>query len=163
MGRECITGICKNAIDPFNNPILNTCVKCERTNNASLLGYSVTGVALNSATVLTAKYYDDYQFKMQNGTLISNSSLNYEANSEFGERYTTSSQGLQTGNATARLDKNGFVTGYDYTVTYYDYNGRAIQIKSTNHLGGYERHTLLTTLRDSLCTPSISTPKVTPS
>lgn len=85
MGRECITGICKNAIDPFNNPILNTCVKCERTNNASLLGYSVTGVALNSATVLTAKYYDDYQFKMQNGTLISNSSLNYEANSEFGE------------------------------------------------------------------------------
>ena len=89
MGRECITGICKNAIDPFNNPILNTCVKCERTNNASLLGYSVTGVALNSATVLTAKYYDDYQFKMQNGTLISNSSLNYEANSEFGERYTT--------------------------------------------------------------------------
>lgn len=139
MGRECITGICKNAIDPFNNPILNTCVKCERTNNASLLGYSVTGVALNSATVLTAKYYDDYQFKMQNGTLISNSSLNYEANSEFGERYTTSSQGLQTGNATARLDKNGSVTGYDYTVTYYDYNGRAIQIKSTNHLGGYEK------------------------
>lgn len=105
MGRECIMGICKNAIDPFNNPILNTCVKCERTDNASLLGYSVTGVALNSATVLTAKYYDDYQFKMQNGTLISNSSLNYEANSEFGERYTTSSQGLQTGNATARLDK----------------------------------------------------------
>ena len=45
MGRECITGICKNAIDPFNNPILNTCVKCERTNNASLLGYSVNGLA----------------------------------------------------------------------------------------------------------------------
>ena len=139
MGRECIMGICKNAIDPFNNPILNTCVKCERTDNASLLGYSVTGVALNSVTVLTAKYYDDYLFKMQNGTLISNSSLNYEANSEFGERYTTSSQGLQTGNATARLDKNGSVTGYDYTATYYDYNGRAIQTKSTNHLGGYEK------------------------
>ncbi|MCS2767148.1 hypothetical protein NXV33_22495 [Bacteroides thetaiotaomicron] len=31
------------------------------------------------------------------------------------------------------------MTGYDYTVTYYDYNGRAIQIKSTNHLGGYEK------------------------
>ena len=157
-------GICKNAIDPFNNPILNTCVKCERTDNASLLGYSVTGVALNSATVLTAKYYDDYQFKMQNGTLISNSSLNYEANSEFGERYTTSSQGLQTGNATARLDKNGSVTGYDYTVTYYDYNGRAIQIKSTNHLGGYEKDIhCLQLYGTALCTPSISTPKVTPS
>lgn len=39
----------------------------------------------------------------------------------------------------ARLDKNGSVTGYDYTATYYDYNGRAIQTKSTNHLGGYEK------------------------
>lgn len=140
MGRECITGICKNTIDPFNNPILNTCIKCERTNNInSYLGYSITGISLNSATILTAKYYDNYLFKVYDDTPIFNSNLKYEAVSGFGEKYETSSQGLQTGSVTARLDKNGSAIGYDYNVVYYDYNGRAIQIGSTNHLGGYEK------------------------
>lgn len=140
MGRECITGVCRSIINPFDNPILDSCVECVRTDNPdSYLGYFVNGIPMTSVTVMTAKYYDDYQFKVYNGTSVSNSSLNYETTSEFGEQYETSSKELQTGSATARVDKNGSITGYDYSVIYYDYNGREIQKKSTNHLGGYEK------------------------
>ena len=44
-------------------------------------------------------------------------------------------KGLLTGTITAMLETNEFL----YSAFYYDYRGRTIQAKSTNHLGGLEK------------------------
>lgn len=78
-------------------------------------------------------YYDDYSFIGTNGIP---SSLEYVAPpSGYGTRHAGGGKGLLTGTVTARLDASG-MTGYDYTVYYYDTRARIIQTRKTNHLGG---------------------------
>ena len=138
-GRECITGICKNTIDPFNNTLCDKRIKCAfKSTTDSYFGYSITGITLESPTILTVKYYDNYTFSEQNNFTDHLTNLQYEAKNGFGEKHTKA-QGLETGSMIARLSNDNSPIKYDYSITYYDFNDRIVQLKATNHLGGYEK------------------------
>ena len=77
-------------------------------------------------------YYDDYAF-LSGESAETQSHLQYVAMSAYGTRYTDT-HGLLTGELVYRLDGSG----YDIRTYYYDERGRAVQTRSTNHLGGYE-------------------------
>lgn len=126
FGRECITGECK-----YVESVPGTYVHCQPDKNGLYMGYSITGFTPNQAKILTVNYYDDYD-------VISNDSLSYISDESFG-RLHNYPRGLLTGQASLRLNKGG-MNAYDYTTFYYDEHGRVIQLNSTNHLGGYDRH-----------------------
>jgi len=92
---------------------------------------------VNSSGVLTANYYDNYDFR----TGSSYSSLVYDNRNEYGTRFgddnnKVAAKGMLTGTAVALLDGTG---QFLYSAMYYDECGRLIQTKSTNHLGGIEK------------------------
>ncbi|GAB6013054.1 DUF6443 domain-containing protein [Viscerimonas tarda] len=95
------------------------------------------GFSWNNCKVHTVNYYDNYNFL----SLPEFSSLTYENLSPYNTRHgsdtdQTAAKGLLTGTITALLDGSD---GFIYTAYYYDYRGRLIQTKSTNHLGGIEK------------------------
>lgn len=101
-----------------NNPMSNT-------------GYS-RGYFHNRPTkLLTVNYYDNYKFL----ELMSNTVRNHMQFSAFEDNDTCCAKGLLTGTRTYFLDGSG---DYSETVYYYDYRGREIQRRSTNHLDGYD-------------------------
>lgn len=146
FGKECFTGICLNALDVFSNPLGNVLIKATWQTDASdtagsgpYKGYFLTGVSLVSPTILQVNYYNDYSFLGKNGIPAqtdARSSYDDEAEAEgFGKRYKASAQGMLTGVLTAQLDNSG-VSGYLYSVMYYDSKDRIIQTKSSNHMSG---------------------------
>lgn len=102
-----------------NNPMSNT-------------GYS-RGYFHNRPTkLLTVNYYDNYKFL----ELMSDTVRNHMQFSVFDEdNDTCCAKGLLTGTRTYFLDGSG---DYSETVYYYDYRGREIQRRTTNHLDGYD-------------------------
>ena len=95
-------------------------------------GYS-RGYFHNCSTkLLTVNYYDNYDFL----SLMSNSMQESMTFSSFeGNGTYANAKGLLTGTRTYYLDGSG---DYSETVYYYDYRGREIQRRSTNHLDGYD-------------------------
>lgn len=95
-------------------------------------GYSRGYYHAQPTELLTVNYYDTYDFL----TFVSNEDRSqmtftpFEGNTESGN-----ATGLLTGTRTYTLDGSG---DYSETVYYYDYLGREIQRRSTNHLGGYD-------------------------
>jgi len=81
-----------------------------------------------SCTPLTENFYDNYSFLTPQSTLNFVSELGFDAQH-------TSAKGMQTGSRVYVLgNQNQFTT----TVMYYDYRGRVVQTRSSNHLGGLD-------------------------
>ncbi len=141
FGRTVLTGICKNSLVYTADPLKDIVVKADTISN-DYKGYNVN-ISLLSPTVLTVDYYDGYGFMSRyGGPLMSDSNFSMDTNTGYGERYTGGHKGLLTGKATALLDGSGYL----YNVMYYDYMGRVIQTKATNHLtGGYDKDYFLYT------------------
>ena len=106
----------------------------DKTTNATK-GYVVSGITLNTPVILTARYFDSYDFIGQND-FPSGTATAYESADPYGKRYDGGCRGQQTGSLTARLSKTGSVTGYLYSVMYYDDRYRMIQQKGNNELNG---------------------------
>ena len=132
LGRECLTGICKNI---FGTASLNTAVSAVRSNTMGVYkGYSVSGVTLIAPRVMTVNYYDDYAFMGKNGIpSATDSNYKYDMLAGYGERYTEGAQSLLTGTLIAQLDGSQAIS-YLPSVMYYDYRGRLIQSKTGTHL-----------------------------
>ncbi|NDW13892.1 RHS repeat-associated core domain-containing protein, partial [Bacteroides sp. 214] len=140
FGRICVTGICKKvnnnaSITNGRFEIHNILATANATGN--LRGYQITSnngnaMTINDPKILTVNYYDNYNFLSYSGF----GSLGYTTpESDYGSRYSDSSKGLLTGTYVAEV--SGDATNL-YTVLYYDYRGRLIQSKGTNHVGGTE-------------------------
>ena len=95
-------------------------------------GYSRGYFHNRSTKLLTVNYYDNYDFL----SLMSDSKQDSMAFSSFEDNGTyANAKGLLTGTRTYYLDGSG---DYSEMVYYYDYRGREIQRRSTNHLDGYD-------------------------
>lgn len=113
-------------------------------------GYTIAGVTLTTPTILSASYYDSYEFMGYN-SIPANTDANtkYTAESGYGTWYGADyneankykNKGLLTGSLTAQYQSDGTVAStYLYSVIYYDDRGRIVQTKSNNHLtGGLEK------------------------
>ncbi|MDC2624448.1 DUF6443 domain-containing protein [Bacteroides ovatus] len=146
FGRECISGICANSLNPFSNPLRLQTVRvswfsetASTPGNGIYKGYYLSGTALESPVVLSVNYYDDYSFLGKNGLPdLTNSNVCYDSEAEvenFGIQYTAAPKGLLTGKLVASLNESKNPS-YLYTVLYYDDHDRIIQSKSSNHLSG---------------------------
>lgn len=137
-GRECLTGICKNAFNHAKQPLLAFNIDCTYIGSeGALMGYAVNMIKLVSPVVYTVNYYDHYHYIDANvfPTLYAGFSapFKFETSSGFAACHP-SARGLLTGTATARLDESG-TNGYDYCAMYYDQRDRLIQTRSTNLRG----------------------------
>lgn len=95
------------------------------------MGYSISNLSLDNAQILTANYYDDYEFLSYN----SFPKLQDTSQSGFDSKYGNNKT-LLTGTLVALLDATD---KYLYSALYYDKKGQLIQTKSTNHLDeGFE-------------------------
>ncbi|WP_073350397.1 RHS repeat domain-containing protein [Bacteroides faecichinchillae] len=83
-------------------------------------------------------YYDRYIFIGSNG-IPSGAVTAYEKVAGYDELRTVGVKGLLTGTLTAKLNSSGAVSGYLYSVLYYDERGRVIQQRGNNSLGGEDK------------------------
>ena len=141
FGRVVLTGTCTNSMTYTATPLGTNVVKATRSNSTNTYkGYTLAGVSLSSATVLSANYYDDYAFMGTNSIpAATDANFAYESLSGYGTRYTGGYKGLLTGTMTAQMNASGITASFLYSVMYYDERGRVIQTKSNNHLGGTEK------------------------
>ena len=143
FGRIVLTGTCKNTLDYTNDPLKNVVVKATRLTGTShtndLKGYTLPSqVTLATPTVLSVNYYDRYDFIGSNG-IPSGASTAYEKVAGYDELRTVGVKGLLTGTLMAKLNSSGAVSGYLYSVMYYDGRGRLIQQRGNNSLGGEDK------------------------
>ena len=143
FGRIVLTGTCKNTLDYANDPLKNVVVKATRltgTNQTNeLKGYTLPSkVALTTPVILSVNYYDRYGFIGSNG-IPSGAATGYEKVSGYDKLRTEGVKGLLTGTLTAKISPNGTVSGYLYSVMYYDERGRMIQQRGNNSLGGEDK------------------------
>jgi len=144
FGRVVLAGTCKNNLTYTADPLGSIVVKgtwAKATNTYK--GYTITGVSLSTPTVLSANYYDNYDFLSLNG-IPNNTNTQYTVESGYGTCYGDhqaankhKSKGLLTGTMIAQMNTDGTLSStYLYSVMYYDNRGRLIQTKSNNHLAG---------------------------
>jgi len=138
LGRIVLTGICKNSLNyaaykPLGTAVVKATYNTGSTNAAN--SYTISGISLSNMQILTANYYDDYDFT------ANNTNVQYNAEQGYDTRYTTSYKGMLTGTRTGELLPNGTISTFIRTVAmYYDYRGRLIQEKSTNSMrSGYDQ------------------------
>ena len=84
-------------------------------------------------TPLTINYYDSYDF-LNGLPEPTKTKLNYTDKTGFGVKHT-SAKGQLTGSRIYYLDGSG---NCSVTATYYDYRGRIVQSRASNHLGGFD-------------------------
>lgn len=143
--------------DNLNRPVLTAFINSSATpatvetafsgvvNNAtyntagSFLGYNVSlpsGYTLTKANILTATYYDSYDFTGIYD-FTGNYSFGFYNLTGFTEPQSTKTKGLVTGTFTRVLQNIDDVITEPLllTVTYYDDFGRPIRIVSDNHMG----------------------------
>lgn len=132
-GRTCMTGVCHNVFNVFEQPVRNQLVIVHPDYNEEFC-YSIKDdiIALENPTVLNINYYDTYRFSTIG--YFDNQELVYTVENGFDKRfYTENAVGLPTGSLTAVM-KEGEVEDYLPSILYYDERGRQVQMKSTNHL-----------------------------
>lgn len=124
FGRIVITGLYTDTrtASQLQTDLVNDTVLYEtRLSGSDYNNLSFPQTGLN---VLTVNYYDDYAFPDNNFGGASGDQVS-------GDRI----KGLLTGSKVKNLGTNAM----DLTVNYYDLEGRIIQTKSTNHLGGTDQ------------------------
>ena len=137
FNRVVLTGICKNNPDYMADPLKGIVVKAVWVDSASSVkGYSISGITLNTPTVLSAVYYDSYGFMGKSNSIPNDATTAYAEVPGYGKRYPGGCRGQQTGSYIAKLSKTGTVTGYVYQVMYYDERYRIVQQRGNNELGG---------------------------
>lgn len=135
FGRVVVTGICKNPIN-----VTNKFVKVTYSSTGSYKGYYIhidgfTRAVGTSPIILSANYYDNYDFRGASASGIPSEGIGYNAEPGYGAQYAGGAQGLLTGTLTAQLNSDGTPSStYLYSVMYYDNRGRVIQTKSNNSL-----------------------------
>jgi RHS repeat-associated protein len=142
QGRVCLTGLCDNTFAEGESALDTPVTAVRDYVSGPYRGYSVEGVDLVNARPLTVSYYDDYAFMGRHGMPDpADADYRYDALPGYGERHGDRAPSLLTGTLTAVLDDPDADTlSYVPAVTYYDYRGRAIQVKSGSHLpGGVEK------------------------
>ena len=102
------------------------------TYNLQIDGNNIQNV-LYSSQLLSTKNYDTYRHIQLLPDQIK-SHLSFQA-FEGNTTYATNVKGLLTGSRSYFLDSSA---NYSETVYYYDYRGREIQRRTTNHLGGID-------------------------
>ena len=120
-GRPCQTGTCTNTFNIWSDPLPNAVVA-----NRTSAGYTVNGVTLSNAVIMSETFYDHYDN-------IPGNSLSYDSGSGYDERDANNPVGMPTATRVLLLDDS---STYLYGKTFYDYRGNVVQSKSTNHLGG---------------------------
>lgn len=93
------------------------------------------------ATPLTINYYDNYFFI--SSLPINKQLVGYQVKTGYDKVYPTeatnatglNAKGLLTGTRTYLLDGSG---NYSATAIYYDYRGRVVQTRASNHLDGFD-------------------------
>ena len=103
-----------------------------QANMMTNIGYTRSFYHIHPTTLLTVNYYDTYEFL----DLMADSVRNHMTFAAFDDNDTcANAKGLLTGTRTYYMDGS---SDYSETAYYYDYRGREIQRRSTNHLGGYD-------------------------
>ena len=143
FGRIVLTGTCKNSLAYTADPLKDIVLKATRLKGTSqtneLKGYTLPSqVTLATPTVLSVNYYDRHDFIGSNG-IPSGTATAYEKVAGYDELRTVGVKGLLTGTLTAKLNSSGAVSGYLYSVMYYDGRGRLIQQRGNNSLGGEDK------------------------
>ncbi|WP_148373227.1 RHS repeat domain-containing protein, partial [Bacteroides bouchesdurhonensis] len=137
FNRIVLTGTCKNNPDYTADPLKDIVVKGTWEQAAGAVkGYSISGITLNAPTVLSAVYYDSYDFLGKSNSIPNDATTSYAEVPGYGKRYKGGCRGQQTGSYIAKLSKTGAVTGYLYSVMYYDERYRMVQQRGNNGLGG---------------------------
>ena len=132
-GRECLKGEMRNrTLNPFTDPLSVYPVLARRTEDG-IYGYTVEGCDINSATVQSVTWWDDYRFLGRWG-IPGDEDLRTARTAADG---TLPAGGLPTGSLVSVLDvKSGDNTLW--TVYYYDGFGREVQTNS-QYPGGVEK------------------------
>lgn len=135
FGRVVVTGLCKNPVN-----VTNKFVKVTYSSTGGYKGYYIlidgfTRAVGTSPVILSANYYDNYDFRGASASGIPSEGTEYNAEPGYGVQYAGGAQGLLTGTLTAQLNADGTPSStYLYSVMYYDNRGRVIQTKSNNSL-----------------------------
>ena len=114
------------------------------TESTLTTGIGYTANFFNTASALTVNYYDNYDGFLNLLSSDAKTQLTYVDVTGYDKRYPAfepwngqygNCTGLLTGARTYLLDNSG---NYTAAAMYYDYRGRIIQTRATNHLNGYE-------------------------
>ena len=136
FGRTVLTGVCTNALDYVSNPLDTIVVYGDWANEENgLKGYQLKGVTLNSPSLLSANYYDHYEFLGKNG-IPNDMTTAYVEETGYGKRNVDGCKGQLTGIWTSLLSSRPGT--FTYSVMYYDDRYRIIQQRGNNELGGTE-------------------------
>ena len=131
-GRTAITGICHNTMDYTSDPLSGNVVYATLDEDKK---YQINGITLTLAKVYITNYYDDYSFIGKNGFSDYMTFMDFPSEMT-GECY--SAKGSQTGSKIAILEGD-YITGYKYSVLYYDEMGRVIESRTNDDFGGESR------------------------
>lgn len=135
FGRVVVMGLCKNPVN-----VTNKFVKVTYSSTGGYKGYYIlidgfTRAVGTSPVILSANYYDNYDFRGASASGIPSEGTEYNAEPGYGVQYAGGAQDLLTGTLTAQLNADGTPSStYLYSVMYYDNRGRVIQTKSNNSL-----------------------------
>ncbi|MBV5343903.1 hypothetical protein JZU68_10005, partial [bacterium] len=88
----------------------------------------------NVSKKLIENYYDTYDFINSLTAPIDKTKINYVEKNNYGIKHS-SANGLLTGTCIYQLNESN---NYTATAIYYDYRGRVIQTRASNHLNGYD-------------------------
>ena len=140
LGRKAVTGICTGMSGSQIAPgcLEGKTLKVIYGADGPLAGYALSceegSCTLTGASVLSADYYDGYDFMERDGF----EALAYSARDGYGEwSGSDGARSLRTGSLTARLGTDESTPlGEAY---YYDFRHRLVQSVASNHLGGVSR------------------------
>ena len=141
LGRKAVTGICTGMSGSQIAPgcLEGKTLKAVYGADGPLAGYALSceegSCTLTGASVLSADYYDGYDFMERSGF----EALAYSARDGYGQwSGSDGARSLRTGSLTARLGTDESTPlGEAY---YYDFRHRLVQSVASNHLGGVSRY-----------------------
>jgi len=151
FGRIVLTGLCKTANNATIAPgrFDTNVIKADFSTSGLYKGYNLkldaSVLALGNYAILSANYYDSYQFRGID-QIPATAATEYVQKDGYGTCYGDhrvenkhKNKGLMVGSLTAQFNSDGTISpDYLYSVMYYDNKKQIVQTKSTNHLGGIE-------------------------
>ena len=143
FGRLIITGL--HRTDDSHKALRDKCseiIVSETQGNSTTTycGYTWNSLSndirYSEAYVLLVNYYDDYDHLLNQSENFKNN-LSYTVRSGYGTLHNNA-KGYIVGRRARHISKVGELTNETVSAIYYDINGRIIQTKSTNHMGGID-------------------------